>query len=347
MYPGSRQCTPPLHVLRIQREHGNFTPVQAVFADPKTDFVFKRIFGSESRKPLLTALLNNLLELEGSEAIATVEHLPNEQHLESASLKLSIVDVKCTDVSGRKFVVEMQVLKIEGFEKRVVYNASKAYVMQLRNAEDYPKLCDVVGVTICNFTLWDELNADGSYLVPMLSRWRMQEQHSGAKGRSQLQHVFLELPKYAGGDAPDSLVDRWAYFFGEAKNLDVVPPALAQGPVREALEVARSVNFSVDEWQAYERAKMAEQDARGALSVAHREGKAEGIAEGEARGEARGAAKGEARGKAEAVRMILEARSLLISAEQRVRILQCEDVATLATWVKRAVLVGAVGELWA
>ena len=35
--------------------------MQAVFADPRTDFVFKRIFGAEVRKPLLIALLNNLL----------------------------------------------------------------------------------------------------------------------------------------------------------------------------------------------------------------------------------------------------------------------------------------------
>ena len=66
------------------------------------------------------------------------------------------MDVKCIDASGRRFVVEMQVLKVEGFEKRVVYNASKAYVMQLRNADEYPELCDVVGVTICNFKLWPE-----------------------------------------------------------------------------------------------------------------------------------------------------------------------------------------------
>ena len=34
------------------------------FADPKTDFVFKRIFGSEPHKHLLIELLNALLELE-------------------------------------------------------------------------------------------------------------------------------------------------------------------------------------------------------------------------------------------------------------------------------------------
>lgn len=39
-------------------------------------------------------------------------------------LKLSLVDVKCLDQRGRHYVVEMQVLNVEGFEKRVVYVAS-------------------------------------------------------------------------------------------------------------------------------------------------------------------------------------------------------------------------------
>src|SRR3954447_3542283 len=125
-----------------------------VFADPKTDVVFKRIFGDEARKPLLIALLNDLLELEGTQRTESVRHFSPEQRVTAPRSKLSIVDVKCTTASGRRFVVEMQVLPVEGFEKRVVYNASKAYVMQLRDADDYPKLCDVVGVTICNFKLW-------------------------------------------------------------------------------------------------------------------------------------------------------------------------------------------------
>jgi hypothetical protein len=46
-----------------------------------------------------------------------------------------------------------------------------------------------------------------------------------------------------------------------------VPLPLAGAPFRDALEVARSATFSNEEWDAYERAKMAEQDARGALSL--------------------------------------------------------------------------------
>jgi predicted transposase/invertase (TIGR01784 family) len=303
--------------------------VLSTFADPKTDFVFKRIFGAEARKPLLVALLNDLLELEGDRCIVELQHLPAEQHVDVPELKLSIVDVKCTDAGGRRFVVEMQVLKVEGFEKRVVYNASKAYVMQLRNADEYPALCDVVGVTICNFNLWPEQDADGRFRVPMLSRWRMQEQHSGVRGLPQIQYTFLELPKYAGGDAPRTLVDKWAYFFREAKNLDVIPPALSEGPFRDALEIARRATFSPAEWEAYDRAKMAEQDARGALSVA----RAEGLEEGERKGKL----EGELAGKRAALLRLLARAGLALADADRHRIEACADAALLDRWIENVI----------
>ncbi|MCP4662039.1 MAG: hypothetical protein GY856_42085, partial [bacterium] len=105
-------------------------------------------------------------------------------------------------------------------------------------------------------------------------------------GLDQIQYVFLELPKYRAGDAPEGIVDRWAYFFREAKNLEVIPPALDQEPFREALEVARVARFTAEEWNVYDRAKMAEQDARGALSLAEKQGLMRGRAEGEAAGQA-------------------------------------------------------------
>ena len=311
--------------------------MHAVFADPKTDFVFKRIFGVDTRKPLLIALLNHLLELDGERRILDVQHLSGDQHVDVAELKLSIVDVKCTDASGRRFVVEMQVLEVEGFEKRVVYNASKAYVMQLRTADEYPALCDVVGVTICNFNLWPDKDAGGKHKVPMLSRWRMQEQHSGEKGLPQVQYAFLELPKYGAGAAPETLIDRWAYFFREAKNLEVIPPVLSEAPFKDALEVARTATFSAEEWEAYERAKMAEQDARGALTVARQEGHKSGLAEGRK--------SGVVAGKRDALLRLLGRRGLTLSEDERTRVLGCDDVATLDRWFDAALTAETVAEV--
>jgi predicted transposase/invertase (TIGR01784 family) len=304
-----------------------------VFADPKTDVVFKRIFGSEARKPLLMALLNDLLELKGARRIRSVRHFSLEQRVTAPRSKLSIVDVKCTTASGRRFVVEMQVLPVEGFEKRVVYNASKAYVMQLRGGDDYPKLCDVVGVTICNFKLWPTKIRDRGYKVPMLSRWRMQEQNSGHKGLRQVQYVFMELPKYGAGEAPETLVDKWAYFFREANDLEVIPPALSEGPVREALEIARRSTFTEAEWEEYERAKMAEQDERGAISLARQEAHREGHREGSTSA------------KSDAILAILAARGLAVDEATRARIEACRDATTLDRWIIRAATVGAAEDV--
>jgi predicted transposase/invertase (TIGR01784 family) len=296
-----------------------------VFADPKTDFVFKRIFGDEKHKPLLIALLNDLLELKGPRRIADVEHLPAEQRVAVPEMKLSIVDVKCTTARGRRFVVEMQVAKVKGLEKRIVYNASKAYVMQLRSAEKYLTLCNVVGVTICNFNVWPKESRDGKTKVPMLSRWRMQEQHSKERGMPQGEDVFLELPKYAAGSNPGSMVDKWAYFFREANDLSMEPPALSEEPFHEALEVARTATFTPVEWEAYERAKMAEQDARGMLAMAREEGHKEG--------EVKGEIKGEIKARRNTLIRLLARAGIELTEDNRRRILACVDTATLDRWV--------------
>jgi predicted transposase/invertase (TIGR01784 family) len=252
-----------------------------LFADPKTDFVFQRIFGSEEHKGALLGFLNHVLELDEAHQVVSVTLLPPEQRPKVNELKHSIVDVKCVDARGTTYVVEMQVLNVEAFEKRVVYNVAKAFTNQLNMGESYPELNDVIGISICDFELWPRKEAPH---VPMLSRWRMQEQTSGVRGLSELQFVFLELPKYDNSKEPETLVEKWAYFFREAKNLTAIPPALASPPFLEALDAARTARFTTEEWDAYIAAGMAIQDERGALSLAEKQG--------EERGESKGLRKG-------------------------------------------------------
>ena len=319
--------------------------MRPVFADPKTDFVFKRIFGSEVHKPLLIELLNALLELSGDHRIVELKYLSSEQHVPVEELKLSLVDVKCFDERGRHYVVEMQVLNVEGFEKRVVYNTSKASVTQLRTGEDYPGLDDVIGVTICDFLLWPGPAVPGGAPVPMLSRWRMQEQHGGALGLSQVQYVFLELPKYAAGNDPQGTIDRWAYFFREAENLEMVPPALSVPPYREALEVARMAGFSAGELDLYDRAKIAEQDARGALSLAERQGREEGHEEGLTKGRKEGLTKGREEGLTKGLLAVLRARGIAVPDTVREHILAQKDAERLERWLEKAAVAASVAEV--
>jgi len=282
------------------------------FADPKTDFAFKRIFGSEEHKDVLVAFLNDMLDLDAPHRIVSVELLPPEQRPAVAELKLSIVDVKCTDARGVTYVVEMQVLQVEGFEKRVVYNVAKAYVNQIARGELYPDLNDVVGITICDFVLWPD---NGDRAIPMLSRWEMTERRTGARDLGQIQLVFLELPKFDSTRPPVSVVEKWAYFFREADNLSVVPEVLAAHPFVDALEAARTAGFTAAEWEAYILAGIALQNERGALSVAEKRGREQGLRDGREQGLKDGREQGLKDGREQALRFAIEGLCTVLAIE--------------------------------
>ncbi|HYO72564.1 MAG TPA: Rpn family recombination-promoting nuclease/putative transposase [Archangium sp.] len=310
--------------------------MRTLFADPKTDFVFKKIFGSEEHKPLLVALLNGLLELDEAHRVVDVELLSPEQRPVVQELMGSIVDVKCVDARGTRYVVEMQVLNVEGFDKRVVYNVAKAYTTQLKRGQKYPDLDDVIGVTLCDFELWPRREMPQ---VPMLSRWCMQEQHGGAKGLGQLQFVFLELPKYDTTRPPVTAVEKWAYFFREADNLEMVPEVLAERPYVDALEAARAAGFTEEEWDAYIRAGMAIHDERGALSLASKQGRAEGRQEGKQEGRQEGM-----RAMRAALSEMLRQRGLTPGPQEQERLDGCEDLGTLQRWLVQALSATSVSD---
>lgn len=298
--------------------------MRPVFADPKTDVIFKKIFGQKEHKDLLIDLLNALLELDEAHKIADIEYLSPEQLPPRKDLKLSILDVKCTDVRGTRYVVEMQVIEVEGFQKRVVYNACKAYTTQLGVGDAYPALNDVIAVTICDFVLWPQRATNGSYRVPMLSRWRNQEQHGGELGLGEVQYVFLELPKDTG--AKKTVVDKWVTFFREAPSLVGVPAELAEGPFARALEVARTANLTDDEWTEYERERMAEQDYRGGISLA--------------------ISKAVLQSEATSLLTVLRARGIAVSPELEARVRATEDREQLQKWLVRAVTARSADELF-
>ncbi len=289
--------------------------LRPVFTDPKTHVVFKRIFGSEEHKDVLIAFLNDMLALDEPHRIVSVDLLPIEQRPVVAELKLSIVDVKCRDARGVTYVVEMQVLQVEDFEKRVVYNVAKAYVNQIARGELYPALNDVVGITISDFELWPD---SPERKIPMLSRWQMTEQHTGAAELGQIRLVFLELPKYDTSRPPATTVEKWAYFFREADNLRVVPEVLAQHPFIDALDAARTAGFTVAEWDAYILSGIAIQNERGALSVAER----------------RGERRGELLGLRQAVEVVCRVLGIEVSEDRR-REVERLDAAGLAALLAR------------
>ena len=59
-------------------------------------------------KNLVISLLNALLPLDEGKQVESIEYLPPEMVPETPLGKNSIVDVRCEETGGRKFIVEMQ-----------------------------------------------------------------------------------------------------------------------------------------------------------------------------------------------------------------------------------------------
>ena len=101
------------------------------FLDPKNDLAFKRIFGTDKHKDILIHFLNDVLGQKDGIKITDVKFLSPIQDPDVIAKKQSIVDVLCTDINGRKYIIEMQVARTSGFESRAQYYAAKAYTSQM------------------------------------------------------------------------------------------------------------------------------------------------------------------------------------------------------------------------
>ena len=114
------------------------------FLDPRSDLVFRRIFGEHPE--ILCDFLNALLPLEAP--TASLEYLPIDQMPLLPVFKRGVVDVRCKDVTGRQFIVEMQMQWTSAFLQRVLFNASQAYVKQLEKGETFELLQPVMALSL-------------------------------------------------------------------------------------------------------------------------------------------------------------------------------------------------------
>ncbi|MBF0583324.1 MAG: Rpn family recombination-promoting nuclease/putative transposase [Magnetococcales bacterium] len=256
------------------------------FIDPRIDFAFKKIFGSESAKDVLVSFLESLLGLEGERRIAELTILDPFLAPKIRELKYSILDVKCRDHRGVSYIVEMQVQKVAAFLKRIQYNAAKAYAQQTERGEDYPKLNQVIAITITDFFLFHDFDH-------CVSCHESRETITGHSYLQEIIHFFVELPKFSKQvDELDGILDKWIYFIRHAGSLQEVPEKLSTDPFRHAFEMAMVANMTAEELEMYDKAGIAIADARGAVEQAReealREGRQEGIQIGEQTGEKKG-----------------------------------------------------------
>ena len=267
-----------------------------IFINPKIDFAFKKIFGSEDSKDILISFLNALI-YDYQPVITDLEILnpyvaPKIRGLKDSYLdiKAKIIDIATGD--RRTVIIEMQVLNVEGFEKRILYNAAKSYSTQLISGQGYSLLNPVIALTITDFVMFSELSN-------VISRFVLKEKDFLIDYPIyDIELIFVELPKFDKELIElETIVDKWLYFLNKARSLSDVPINMATVPeIKKAFYIANQANLSLEELDDQEHSEIFFQDQRGAITKALNQGLQEGIQQGLQEGIQQGLQQGLQRG---------------------------------------------------
>ena len=246
------------------------------FLDPKNDYAFRKIFGTEKNKDIRIKFLNDMVVFKEGKPIVDVTFLKTIQDPEISSKKTSVVDILCTDQDQNTYVVEMQVASHKGFEKRAQYYAAKAYVSQMDKGGKYENLKEVIFLAIANFTMFPQKT---SYKSDHVILDRDNHQHD----LKDFSFTFLELEKFHKTTAElSSMIEKWCYYFKHAQETtpEDLDRIIGQDLViKRAYEELDRFYWREEELLAYEDALKKDRDYESSMEQKYDEGKAEGRAE--------------------------------------------------------------------
>lgn len=251
-----------------------------VFINPKTDFAFKKIFGSTDSKDILISFLNALL-YQGEPIIEDLEIIDPYSASKVRGLKDTYLNVTAKITGNKTVIIEMQVLNVAAFEKQVLYNAAKVYSTQLKSGEGYSKLNPVIALTITDFEMLVNQEDVISHFV------FKEKQKLFDYPTNELEIVVVELPKFHKElDELETLTDKWIYFMKNTSSLETVPETMGMVPeIQKAFTIANEANLSRQELEDLEKREMFIEDQRGAIIKGIQEGKIQGRIQGRIQGQ--------------------------------------------------------------
>jgi len=265
------------------------------FVDVKNDVAFRKIFGNEQKTAPLISFLNAALQLQGDERVVSVSLANPYQFPRIAGEKATILDVRATDQSGRKFVVEMQVPSKKGFDKRLQYYIARDYSMQIDTGDDDPLLNPAYFIGILDFPFGE----GDAYITHHLILEKETYEHL----LTDIQFTFIQLPKFKL-DIHELVtpIDQWTYFIKHATELRIIPDfAQTDEGLNTAFMEADRHNWTTEEWIAYDNTLIKETDEKQEKIMAMERAKEEGIKEGKKEGIKEGKSEGKEEKEAETV----------------------------------------------
>ncbi|GBO53655.1 hypothetical protein APA_1603 [Pseudanabaena sp. lw0831] len=238
-----------------------------IFINPKIDFAFKKIFGSEDSKDILICFLNALI-YEEQPVIQDIEIInpyvvPKIRGVQDTYLDIK-AKIKGEDNSNHDVIIKIQVLNMEGFEKRILYKAAHSYSTQRISAQAYNPLNPVIALTITDFVMFLELNT-------VISRFILKERDFLIDYLIyDIELIFVELPKFKKHLSElKTIIDKWLFFLNEAPSLLEIPEIMGVVPeIKKAFDIANQANFTLSELEDQQKKEISIQDQRLTIATA-------------------------------------------------------------------------------
>ena len=238
--------------------------------NPRVDFVFKLIFGSEENKDILMSFINSVVSEEDQVKDLTLRNPFTSKSYQQG--KLIVLDIRAIDVSGRHYNIEMQITDQLDYEKRALYYWSDIYAKQLSEGAKYSDLKKTIGIHVLNFDLLDEPDFHNRYYVT--------NHKSKKRAFSDLELHTIELKKFDTEITQvKTTLERWATFLNKAYTFkkDTLPPTLEDPMLKKAAHVLDTLNLDDEERLLYEGQLKWLRDEEAGIDKAY----ARGVAAGE------------------------------------------------------------------
>lgn len=244
--------------------------------NPRVDFAFKKLFGSEENKDLLMSLINAIVSAE--EQVVEVE-LKNPYNLaDYRAGKMSILDIKARSERGRWFNVEMQISEDYHFDKRAIYYWAKLVTEQLSEGMMFKELNKTISINILDFNfIPDSQEVHSCYKIINIATGKDDKLHD------VFELHYVELKKFTKLYREiTTALDRWTTFLTRADKLDKnhVPEELACDPAIVKAITAVDRMFDEEERLVYDVRRQSLMEVESKIASAEEKGLEIGLKKG-------------------------------------------------------------------
>ena len=239
--------------------------------DPKEDFIFKMIFGSEENKSILISLLNSILKERPY--IKDVKLENNEISKIFKDSKSSRLDILAVDDNGIKYDIEMQCRKTKDIPNRAIYYASKLFTKDLKENDDYNK-SRVISIWIFAENVTNRKSA----ISEALMTFQKNKDDDYEILTDNIRIIYLELRKYLinSYNYNDKLT-KWVDFLTNPIKLD--RNTVEDKDIEKAIKTLDYISTNDEERLIIDKIIEGRNDFYSAKNIAKEEGREEGLKE--------------------------------------------------------------------